>query len=97
MRSSIAREAADERLVLIIDDAELLLSDAIAYLRLLASVAMQRMPQIVFVGDPSFWDVAARTAGFTELITAHFELAPLSPQQTRVVAVEPISVTDRAR
>jgi hypothetical protein len=72
--------------VLIIDDAELLLSDAIAYLRLLASIAMQRMPQIVFVGDPSFWDVAARTAGFTELITARFELAPLSRKQMRGAA-----------
>jgi hypothetical protein len=91
------REAADERLVLIIDDAERLLSDAIAYLRLLASIAMQRMPQIVFVGDPSFWDVAARTAGFTELITARFELVPLSPKQTRVAAEDPTLVTDCAR
>jgi hypothetical protein len=91
------REVADERLVLIIDDAELLLSDAIAYLRLLASIAMQRMPQIVFVGDPSFWDVAARTAGFTELITARFELVPLSQKQTREPAEDPTSVTNRTR
>jgi hypothetical protein len=91
------REAADERLVLIIDDAERLLSDAIAYLRLLASIAMQRMPQIVFVGDPSFWDVAARTAGFTELITARFELVPLSPKQTRLAAEDPTLVTSCAR
>jgi hypothetical protein len=89
------RDAADERLVLIIDDAELLLSNAIAYLRLLASVAMQRMPQIVFIGDASFWDVAARTAGFTELITARFELVPLDRDQTCITTEEPVSVTTR--
>jgi hypothetical protein len=69
------REAAHGRLALIIDDAERLLPDAVGYLRLLASVAMDRMPQIVFVGDPSFWDVAAKAAGFEKLITARFELA----------------------
>ena len=80
------RETADERLALIIDDAERLLPDAIGYLRLLASIAMQRMPQIVFVGDPSFWDVAARTAGFNELITARFELERPSQAETCVAA-----------
>ena len=71
------REAPDAGLVLIVDDAEQLLPDAIGYLRLLASVAMERMPQIVFVGDPSFWDIAdqAAQAGFSDLITARFELA----------------------
>jgi hypothetical protein len=91
------RDAADERLVLIIDDAELLRSDAIAYLRLLASVAMQRMPQIVFIGDASFWDIAARTAGFTELITARFELAPVRRSQTCIATEEPVSVANRVR
>ena len=80
------RETGEERLVLIIDDAEQLLPDAIGYLRLLASIAMQRMPQIVFVGDPSFWDVAARTAGFDELIMARFELARASRAETCVAA-----------
>jgi hypothetical protein len=91
------RDAADARLVLIIDDAELLLSDAIAYLRLLASVAMQRMPQIVFIGDASFWDVAARTAGFTELITARFELVPRNRKQTCIDTEEPVSVANYVR
>jgi hypothetical protein len=91
------RDAADGRLVLIIDDAELLLSDAIAYLRLLASVAMQRMPQIVFIGDASFWDVAARTAGFTELITARFELVPLGRNQTCIDTEEPVSAANCVR
>ena len=48
----------NERLALIIDDAERLLPDALAYLRLLVSVAPERMPQIVFIGDPSFLDIA---------------------------------------
>ena len=73
------REDPDERLVLIIDDAEQLLPDAFGYLRLLASVAIERMPQVLFVGDPSFWDIADRAAqaGFTELIAARFELGAL--------------------
>jgi type II secretory pathway predicted ATPase ExeA len=79
------REAPDQRLVLIIDDAQQLFPDAIGYLRLLASVAVERMPQIVFVGDPSFWDIAdqAAQAGFSNLITARFELEPLSLEETR--------------
>jgi type II secretory pathway predicted ATPase ExeA len=77
------READRERLALIIDDAECLLPDAIGYLRLVASVAMDRMPQIVFVGDPLFWEVAARTAGFEKLITARFELALASQEEAR--------------
>ena len=47
------RETPDERLALIIDDAERLLPDALAYLRLLVSVALERMPQIVFIGAPN--------------------------------------------
>ena len=50
------RETPNERLALIIDDAERLLPDALAYLRLLVSVAPERMPQIVsragLVGSP---------------------------------------------
>jgi type II secretory pathway predicted ATPase ExeA len=82
------REAPIQRWVLIIDDAERLLPAAIGYLRLLASVAMERMPQIVFVGDPSFWDIArqAAQAGFEDLITARFELEPLSPRESFVAA-----------
>ena len=64
------REAPIQRLVLIVDDAERLLPDAIGYLRLLASVAMERMPQIIFIGDFSFWDIAdqAAQAGFENLM-----------------------------
>ena len=72
------RETPDERLALIIDDAERLLPDALAYLRLLVSVALERMPQIVFIGAPSFWDIADQLteAGFKDLITARFVLEP---------------------
>ena len=84
------REAPDEGLVLIIDDAEQLLPDAIGYLRLLASVARERMPQIVFVGEPSFWDIAdqAAQAGFSNLITARFELEPVSLEETGAARLE---------
>ena len=74
------RETPNERRALIIDDAERLLPDALAYLRLLVSVAQERMPQIVFIGDPSFWDFADKLteAGFKDLITARFVLEPLN-------------------
>ena len=78
------RETPDERLALIIDDAERLLPDALAYLRLLVSVAPERMPQIVFIGAPSFWDIAGQLteAGFKDLITARFVLEPLNSTET---------------
>ena len=75
------REELIQRLVLIIDDAERLLPDAIGYLRLLASVAMERMPQIVFVGDPSFWDIACQAAqvGFEDLISGPLRTRAAEP------------------
>ena len=78
------RESPNERLALIIDDAERLLPDALAYLRLLVSVAPERMPQIVFIGDLSFWDIADQLteARLKDLITAHFVLEPLNPTET---------------
>ena len=85
------RETPNERRALIIDDAERLLPDALAYLRLLVSVAQERMPQIVFIGDPSFWDIADQLteAGFKDLITARFVLEPLKSTQT-CGAAEPL-------
>lgn len=73
-----------ERLTLIIDDAERLLPDALAYLRLLVSVALECMPQIVFIGSPSFLEIADQLAGlgFRELTTARFALEPLNSAQT---------------
>jgi hypothetical protein len=49
-------------------------------------VAIERMPQVLFVGDPSFWDIAdqAAQAGFTELIGARFELAAPSREEAGV-------------
>jgi type II secretory pathway predicted ATPase ExeA len=93
------RETPVQRWVLIIDDAERLLPDAIGYLRLLASVAMERMPQIVFVGDPSFWDIAdqAAQAGFEDLITVRFELEPLSRREACVAAQRLMSALSPAR
>ena len=93
------REAPIQRLVLIVDDAERLLPDAIGYLRLLASVAMERMPQVLFVGAPSFWDTADRAAqaGFEDLIRARFELEPLSPREASAAAQRLISALSPAR
>jgi len=81
-------DPAIRRPVLIIDDAEQLLPAAIGYLRLLASVAMERMPQILFVGDPSFWNTIAQAAqaGFEDLITIRFDLEPLTPREASAAA-----------
>ena len=73
-----------DKLTLIIDNAERLLPDALAYLRLLASVALECMPQIVFIGGPSFLEIADQLTepGFRELATARFVLEPHNPAQT---------------
>jgi hypothetical protein len=88
------RETPNERLALIIDDAERLLPDALAYLRLLVSIAPEHMPQIIFIGDPSFWDIADRVteAGFKDLIAAHFVLELLNPTEMFEAAKQFISV-----
>ena len=43
------------RHVIIVDDAELLHAEVLAYLRLLMSIGIEQVPQFLFVGDPSFW------------------------------------------
>ena len=49
-------EAPTQRPVIIIDDAELLRDDALECLHLLSGVTIGRMPQIVFIGNSTFWD-----------------------------------------
>ena len=82
-----------ERLTLIVDDAERLLPDALAYLRLLASVALECMPQIVFIGSPSLLEIADQLTepGFRELTTARFVLEPRNSAQTSGAAEHLIS------
>ena len=66
------REVPGQKIVLIIDDAELLQPDVIGYLRLLSSLSMAMMPQIVLFGRPEFWEAAKRAApsNLADLITA---------------------------
>jgi hypothetical protein len=80
--------SSHERLVLIIDDAERLLPDVIAYLRLLVSVALEYMPQIVFIGSPPFLEIADQLTGpgFKDLATARFVLEPLNSTSTSKTA-----------
>ena len=80
-----AREVAENRSVLIIDNAEVLQPSALEYLRLMAAVAMGAPPQFVFVGRPEFWEVTNRTesAQFKDLITVRWELGRLSADTTR--------------
>ncbi len=77
-----AREAPDQRFALIIDDAECLQADALGYMRLLAILAKDTMPQVVFVGDSAFWDTEyAARSDLKEMITARWDLAGLSPDE----------------
>jgi type II secretory pathway predicted ATPase ExeA len=80
-----AREAAESRSVLIIDDAEVLEPSTLEYLRLMATMPMAEGPQFVFVGRPEFWEVTNRpaTSQFKELITARWELGRLNADTTR--------------
>ena len=96
-----AREAAESRSVLIIDDAEVLQPSVLEYLRLMAVLAMDAPPQFVFVGRPEFWEVTNRTAAsqFKDLITARWELGRLSADATRgfierLVASQEQSIAD---
>src|SRR5215472_8824761 len=78
------RKVLDERFALIIEDAECLQADAIGYLRLLALLAKDTMPRIVCVGSSEFWDTDhAVYSNLKELITAHWELPRLSPDEAR--------------
>ncbi len=82
------RSASDLRFVAIIDDAHLLPPDALEHLRLLIGGAMGAMPQMVFVGDPSFWDTMQdrSRADLRDLITDRCELELLSADETRALA-----------
>jgi len=78
------RDVPDERCALIIDDAECLKADAIGYLRLLAILAKDAMPRIVFVGRSEFWDTEyAVRSELKELITGRWELPRLTPDESR--------------
>jgi hypothetical protein len=79
IRVMTQRKLPGPRFVLIIDDAELLRSDAIGCLRLLASLAAAAAVQIVFVGRPQFWQVLGHAASpdGNGLIRRHWELARL--------------------
>ncbi len=77
------RETPDRRVVLIIDDAELLQTSAMEYLHLLSSLVTTVAAQFIFVGRPEFWDNAnhGATVQFKDLITARWELGPSSPDE----------------
>ena len=48
------RDAPDEKVVLVIDDAELLQPDVLAYLSLMSKLRGM-LPQVLLVGRPEFW------------------------------------------
>jgi type II secretory pathway predicted ATPase ExeA len=77
-----ARNPPDQGFALIIDDAECLQADALGYLRLLAILAKDTMPQVVFVGDSALWDSEhAAHSDLRGMITARWDLDGLSPDE----------------
>jgi type II secretory pathway predicted ATPase ExeA len=74
------RAPVESHLVLVIDDADLLQTNALEYLRLMSSIPTVVVPQFLFVGRPQFWDAVDHAASgqFKERITARWELGRLS-------------------
>jgi type II secretory pathway predicted ATPase ExeA len=74
------RAPGESHLVLMIDDADLLQTNALEYLRLMSSIPTVVVPQFLFVGRPQFWDAVDHAASgqFKERITARWELGRLS-------------------
>ncbi|HEX3404344.1 MAG TPA: AAA family ATPase [Acetobacteraceae bacterium] len=78
----------ERRLVIVVDDAEALHAEVFGYLRLLLSIAVDAMPQFLFVAAPSFWDQLPERAqaDVRDLITSRHELAPLTMLECRQFA-----------
>ena len=83
-----AHGSSGQRLVIIVDDAELVHTEVFAYLRLLMSIGIEPMPQFLFVGDPSFSyrTAEAAYANVRDLITAWVDLEPLTSAESREFA-----------
>ena len=78
----------ERRLVIVVDDAEALHAEVFGYLRLLLSIAVDAMPQFLFVAAPSFWDRSPELtqADVRDVITSRHELEPLSTMECRQFA-----------
>ena len=79
------RDAPDQKVVLVIDDAELLQPDVLAYLSLMSKLPRGMLPQVLLVGRPEFWSATlhATSSNIAALITARWELDFLSPDEVR--------------
>ena len=80
--------SSDRRLVIIVDDAQLVHTEVLAYLRLLIGLGIEPVPQFLFVGNSSFWRRAAEAAhaNVRDLITDWVDLEPLTPAESREFA-----------
>ena len=86
-----------QRHVIIVDDAELLHAEVLAYLRLLRSIGIEPVPQFLFVGGPSFWTRAEDAAAdVRDLITVRVDLEPLTATESRQFAELLLASSGRA-
>ena len=83
-----AHGPSGQRRVIIVDDAQLVHTEVLAYLRLLISFGIEPVPQFLFVGDPSFSHRAAEAAhaNVRDLITDWVDLEPLTSAESREFA-----------
>ena len=91
-----AHVSIESRVVLIIDDAELLQTNALEYLRLLSSMTAAPALQLLFVGRPEFWNLSAHAASsqFKQRITGRWELGRLNEAMTRTFINDLLSSND---
>ncbi len=86
-----------QRHVIIVDDAELLHAEVLAYLRLLRSIGIEQVPQFLFVGGPSFWTrIGDAVADVRDLITVRVDLEPLTAADSRRFAELLLASSGRA-
>ena len=87
------RDAPDQKVVLVIDDAELLQQDVLAYLSLMSKLPRGMLPQVLLVGRLEFWSATlhATSSNIAALITARWEMDFLSPDEVRDSVVQVVT------
>ena len=83
----------ERRIVLIVDDAQLLTSDLLSYLALIGPTTVGQDPrlQIVFAGDPALWDKLPRTGNLAadRIVTRIVVVGLAAPLGQPLPAIEP--------
>jgi len=81
-----SRNFPSQKRVLLIDDAELMRNDALGYLHVLSSIAVEAMSQVVFIGKSSFWDTSGdpTRTDLKALVADRWELDVPTPEEAEL-------------